>query len=572
MSGNPWKFSELKFPKPDLNSYRDLHKDAIERIKNATSGDEVLEVIFEVNELTRRANDLLEVASIRHSMDTTDERYAEEVRWVDENASHFRQSMLEFHESVYNSPYKDFIEERLGPMYFIKMDVRKKTFCEENIPLRQRDAILSNEYQSIMASCQVEFMGEPRTFMQLQYFFDHEDREVRRAAFKAFSDFLSEHEARLEEIWDELIKVRNQIGVNLGYENYLPVAYLERGRLDYGPEEVQKFRDQVVEEIVPICQKLYEAQAKRLGLDKIMVYDEQIAYPDGNAQPVGDVEYMFDQMVTMLHEMSPETEEFIDYMLDHELIDYEVRPGKAAREYSTMILSRKAPFIFAHFNGSTTSVRHTSGQMGHAFASYRSSRRQPIDEFFFSSADIMEIHVMTMTQFSNGYAERFFGVDADKYKFANLQDLMTFIPFGVAIDEFQHICYSKPELTPKERTMEWRKLEEKYMPWRTYDDEDEFMNRGGYWYHKQHSFLYPLYYIEYCLATVNAMEMYRKHIEHPESSWKEYLALTDVGGSKSYLDILKMAHLTPAYEDGAVKKSISYVKEALQSYIRKDEV
>ena len=183
----------------------------------------------------------------------------------------------------------------------------------------------------------------------------------------------------------------------------------------------------------------------------------------------------------------------------------------------------------------------------------------------------MEIHVMSMTQFSNEYAERFFGEDAGKYEGYNLHDLMTFIPFGVAVDEFQHICYANPDMTPKERNLAWRELEKKYMPWRKYDADDEFMENGGYWYHKQHIFLYPLYYIEYCLATVNAMEMNRKYVTHPARAWKEFLAITDIGGSRSYLDILKLANLTPAYEDGAVEKSISYVKDVLEEYIENHE-
>ena len=196
---------------------------------------------------------------------------------------------------------------------------------------------------------------------------------------------------------------------------------------------------------------------------------------------------------------------------------------------------------------------------------------QILEEYYSSSSDIMEIHSLSMSQFANRYADSFFGDDAKRYEFFNLQDLMTFIPFGAAVDEFQHICYSNQNLTPEERNSEWRKLEEKYMPWRKYDDDDDFMNRGGYWYHKIHFFLYPLYYIEYCLATVNAMEMNRKYVTHPARAWKEFLAITDIGGSRSYLDILKLANLTPAYEDGAVEKSISYVKDVLEEYIENHE-
>ena len=568
MKGTPWKFKDLTFPKPDLRSYEDMNEDFIKRIQDARDGGDVLEIIFEHSELSHKADDLLEVSFIRQSMDTTDEEIAEVRRWVYENTPLFNKAKVGFNEAVYNSPYRGYIEEKLGPMFFTKMDLDKKVFCEENILLNQRESELADQYQKLMATCQVEINGQMRNFLTLQKDFADEDREVRKQAFKHFSGFMAEHEKEMEEIWDELVKVRTQIGKNLGYDNYLPVAYLRRGRLDYGPEEVANFRKQVLEEIVPFCTKLYEAQAKRLGLDTIMAYDEGIIFPDGNAKPAGDKDYMMFSVVEMMQDLSPETNEFIDFMLEHELMDCEMRPGKAAREYSTIIFSKKAPFIFGFFDGSAKSVKNLVGELGHAFATYRSSRKQPIDAYYSSSADIMEIHVMSMTQFSNRYAEDFFEEDADKYQFYNLQDLMTFIPFGVAVDEFQHICYENPELTPEERNNEWRKLEEKYMPWRKYDEDDDFMQRGGYWFHKPHIFLYPLYYIEYCLATVNSMEMYKKYIARPGTAWQEYLELADMGGSKGYLQTLAKANLTPAFRDGAVAKATSYVKGVLEGLLR----
>ena len=133
----------------------------------------------------------------------------------------------------------------------------------------------------------------------------------------------------------------------------------------------------------------------------------------------------------------------------------------------------------------------------------------------------------------------------------------------MAVDEFQHICYEHPELTPKERTYEWHKLEEKYMPWRTYDN-DEFMERGGYWYHKLHIYLYPFYYINYTLTTMGAMEFKKKYAEDPEKAWKDYLALTDVGGSRSYLEILKCANLSVPFEEGAVERATGYAMDILE--------
>ena len=566
MNKGAWKFKELKFPRPDFNVFKHLYEDAIERISHAKDGADIIEIMFEVDEFSRRITDILTATMIHHTIDTSDERYAQDQRWFEENQPLFTKVILDFNDAIYNSTYKDYVEEKVGKMYFVKTDVKRRTLCDDNIPLQQREAELMGEYEALIGSCQVEVLGEPQNFGSLQGLFSHEDREVRKAAFNAFSNFLHAHEDELEKIWDELLTVRNQMGKNLGYENYIPLAYLERLRLDYGEKEVANFRRQVLEDIVPICTKLYEFQAKSLGLDKIKFYDEKILFADGNPKPLGDMEYMFKETVNMLRDMSPETDEFISFVLDHDLIDYETRPNKAPREYATILPARKAPFLFYHFDGSPAGLKSLHEGIGYAFAGYKASRKQNLEEYYASSSDIMEIHAMSMVQLANKYADRFFGEDAWKYIFSNLHNYITFIPFSVAVDEFQHICYANPGMTPKERTQAWRDIEKKYMPWRDYDG-DEFMERGGYWYHKPHFFFHPFYYIEYSLATINAMEMYQKYEERPVTAWTEYLDLTGLGGSKTYLETLKRSNLTPAFEDGAVANSIRYVAGVLEEYM-----
>ena len=564
--GENWKFSELTYERPDVEEIVRVLRETTRKVKEAKNGEELLALIMEQEEWSRRLNEQLVIVNIRHTLDTADEFYEKENDWVGETVPTIMPDSLALSDAIAESPFRGYIEEKLGKQYFTEIDLQKKSFCPENIPLMQAEHKLTDEYQKIMASCQVEFMGEKRNLYGLQKFFEHEEREVRRQAFKAYSDFYHGHETRLEEIWDELIRIRNEMGRNLGFENFIPVGYMQQGRTDYGQEEVAAFREQVRKELVPFCEKLYKAQANRLGLDKVYAFDEKMIFPDGNAVPAGDDDFMIRTAREMYHDLSPETAEFIDFMIGHELMDLKNKPGKASTGYCTILPSRKAPFVFSCFNQTIFDMQVLTHELGHAFAAYRASRIQPVENYFFSSTDIDEIHSMSMEQFAYPYAERFFGADADKFRFAHLQEALTFVPFGVAVDEFQHICYAHPELSPKERTYEWHKLEEKYMPWRTYQD-DGFMERGGYWYHKLHIYLYPFYYINYTLTTMGAMEFKKKYAEDREAAWKDYLALTDVGGSKSYLEILKLAHLAVPFEDGAVDRAVGYAMKILEEQL-----
>ena len=561
-----WKFSELQYERPDKEQIVKDLREAAEKIRNAKTGEEVISLILENEEKDRQLSTMMSIVHIRHTLDTRDEFYEQENEWIGQTVPTLLPDSLALADTIAQSPFRGEIEEKLGKQFFVEIDLQKKCFCPENIPLMQAEAKLTDEYQKIMASCQVEFMGEKRNLYGLQKFFEHTDRDIRRSAFKAYSDFYQSHEERLEEIWSELIRIRNEMGRNLGYENFIPVGYMQQHRTDYGQEEVASFREQVREELVPVCEKLYQAQAKRLGIEKVLAFDEKMVYPEGNAVPAGDDDFMISTARQMYHELSAETGEFIDFMIDHELMDLKNQPGKASTGYCTMLPSLKAPYVFSCFNQTIFDMQVLTHELGHAFAAYRAARIQPVQDYFFSSTDIAEIHSMSMEQFTYPYAERFFGEDADKFRFAHLQEALTFVPFGVAVDEFQHICYAHPELTPKERTWEWHKLERKYMPWRTYEN-DEFMERGGYWYHKLHIFLYPFYYISYTLTTMGAMEFKKKYAQDQETAWKDYLALTDVGGSKGYLETLRLANLSVPFEPGAVARATGYAVRILEEQI-----
>ena len=566
-----WTFPEIEYKRPNPDEIINTLKKHTECVKNAKSGDEVIETILSLDKELMPVFDMFSIASVRNTLDTTDEFYEKEQEYLNQRAPELAPYSIAFSDAVESSPFRADVERRFGPMYFVNSELQKKSFCEENIPLMQREATLTTEYQKIMATCKIEFDGKTLNLYGIQKYFEDEDRNKRRDAYRAYSDFYRANEKRLEEIWDELIKIRNQMGKNLGYDNFIPLGYLKQGRTDYGAEEVASFREQVRKEIVPLCEKLYKAQAGRLGIDCVYAYDEDRIYPDGNATPAGDDDFMINAAREMYHDLSPETAEFIDFMIDHKLMDLKNKPGKASTGYCTTFASRKAPFVFSCFNQTKFDMEVLSHELGHAFAFYRALRHQELSDMSNVTTDIAEIHSMSMEQFAYPYAEKFFGKDADKYRFAHLQDAITFVPFGVAVDEFQHICYANPELTPKERTYEWHKLEEKYMPWRKYDEDDDFFGRGGWWYHKLHIYLYPFYYINYTLTTMGAMEFKKKAMESFENAWNDYLVLCDVGGKYSYLNTLQMAHLSNPFMDGSVKKAITIARNILEDSIKNEK-
>ncbi len=569
MSEANFTFDSLGYTRPNASKIAKKSKEWLRRVRKAKDFSEIAAVIKEQDTFLKQLDTAVSIAHIRHTVNTADEFYDAEMAYIRRKLPVLSVGFFKIAKALVQSPFRKQIDETFGAEYCKGTELQLKAFTPKNVSLLQKESKLTSEYEKLMSAAQIPFRGETVNLYGIQKYFTDPDRETRKEAFAAYSAFYANLEPKLESIFDGLVKNRTKQAKNLGFATYTPLGYLNQGRTDYGKEEVASFREQVREYLVPVCEALYKAQAKRIGVDKIMAYDEKFIFPDGNAVPAGDREYLVEEARKMYRDISPETGAFIDFMIDHELMDLDNKPNKASTGYCTDLPMYGAPFVFSCFNHTTSDVDVLTHELGHAFAGYEAMRAQELSAYAGVSTDIAEIHSMAMEQFAYPYAEQFFGEGADKYRFQHLQEAITFVPFGVAVDEFQHIVYENPSLTPKERTACWRELEKKYMPWRAYAD-DPFMERGGYWYHKLHIFQYPFYYINYTLTTMGAMEFKKRYAEDRERALRDYIALCRAGGSKSYLELLRLAELSVPFEAGSVERAMSYAVGIVNEAIAKE--
>lgn len=565
-------FEKLEYTRPAFHQAEATYARLTAQIESAKTYKEVRDCILEEETFSSQINTMATIAEIRNTVDTSDEFYQAEHDYIHNQYPTIMPFIKEFNLALLSSPFRKQIDEEYGEQFLKRMQLDVDAFCEKNVPLMQEENELTNRYQKITAGCKIPFQGEELNLYGIMKYFSSPSREIRRQATKLYEEFFEKNDKELGEIFDRLVKIRHQMGVNMGFKNYIPLGYMLQGRLDYDEKDVAEFRQQVLEELVPFCADLYKAQAKRIGVEEIRFYDEECLFLDGNATPIGDGKYLVKKAREMYRDMSAETGEFIDFMIDHALMDLENKPNKAATGYMTVLSDYQAPFVYSCFNGTTGDVDVLTHEMGHAFAGYVAMRNQPLQALWSEPTDIAEIHSMAMEQFAYPYAEFFFGDKADLYRKQHLQQTLTFVPFGVAVDEFQHIVYENPNLTPDERTAVWRDLEKKYMPWRKYDDDSAFFNRGGWWYHKLHIFHYPFYYINYTLTTMGALEFKKKYAEDKKSCWKDYYTLCKIGGSLGYVDSLKSANLALPFEKGGVKRATSYAKEILKRQLGEEKL
>lgn len=545
------KFSEMPYKRVDMDEVERKYKDIIERTKNAASGEEQFEIHKEYYKFSGDLETNMTLAYIRHDIDTTDEFYEKEQDFYDEKMPIIRNYETEYGKVLYESPYRDVLEQKMGKVPFKNIELAQKSFDEKIIPLMQEENALGSRYDKLIATAKIPFDGEVYNLSLMKKFQTSPDREVRKRAWKAVSDYFLSVTDEIDEIYDKMVKNRTEQARQLGYENYIELAYYRMNRNCYDQKMVENFREQVKKYFVPFANKLHERRRERIGVDKLSFIDNDVYFTQGNPQPTGTPEEILAAGEKMYHELSPETDEFFRFMRENELFDVLGRKTKKQGGYMTYLPNYKSPFIFANFNGTSGDVDVITHECGHAFQGYL-TRNEEVREVADITMETAEIHSMSMEYFTYGWMGLFFGDRKDDYLTMHLEDSSAFVPYGCMVDEFQHIVYAKPEMTPAERKQVWLDLEKVYRPHMDYGD-DPFYSKGGYWQRQPHIFQSPFYYIDYCLASICAMQFKVMMDDDFKTAWSRYEQLCRLSAKDFFVNVIQEVGLQNPFEDGCIE-------------------
>ena len=558
------KFSEIVYSRPDMDAAKAFYAAAAERMAAAPSFAGAERVFLEAEAYSAKLETMLTVANIRHDIDTRDAFYDAEAAFIDAASPELEEYTNAWDRALLASPFRAEFERRYNRVMFLNTEIGLRTFSPEIVPELQRENALTSEYSKLLAGAQIPFEGRSWTLSQLAPVKQDPDAARRRAAWKAEDAWYAENAARLDAIYGELVGLRTAMGRKLGHENYIPLGYDRMSRNCYGIGEVEAFRAAVREYIVPIAGDIYRTVARRLSCGLPMGYaDSAMWYTGGNAAPVGSPEEILAAGGKFYHELSAETAEFIDFMFERELFDVLSRPGKAGGGYCTSLPEYKAPFIFANFNGTSGDVEVITHEAGHAFANYLARDIVPAASQW-PSMEACEVHSMSMEFFAEGWAEGFFGADADKFRWQHLADALAFIPYGTLVDHFQHECYAHPGWTPEERNARWLELQGVYMPWLKPEPELGFYASGRAWQRQRHIYMDPFYYIDYCLAQCVSLEFWAMLRTDREAAWGKYMAYARPAGTLTFRELLKQAGLGDPFEPGTLRGVAEAAKRWLE--------
>lgn len=555
------QFQEYAYQHMDALSLQKQLSELAEQIQQANNIEQVQDCIKKIDTIRRFVATQVSLVEIRHTVDTKDAYYTKEQEYLDTVLPELEKDYEKINRALLESSFLEELKHRLPETFFLQKEMDLKAFDSIIIEDMQEENRLMTKYQALIASAEIPFDGEIYNLSSLEVKTNSSDRIVRKHALQAYWNWFEQHEEEVAQIFDQMIKVRTRMAQKLGYDNFIALGYARMHRYDYDQEDVAKYRRQVLKDVVPLCSALYKRQQKRLGYDTLHAWDEKVEFLQGNPTPKYDRAALVKRAQKMYHELSKETGVFFDFMVEHELLDLDSKPGKAAGGYCTFMPDYKSPFIFANFNQTQHDAEVLTHEAGHAYQIYESRDIYPSD-CVWPTYESCEIHSMSMEFFTHPWMQSFFEEDVNRYYYSHMAGSLKFLPYGVLVDHFQHEVYAHPEMSHKERMDTWRRLEKEYLPHKNYE-EVEILERGGWWMRQAHIFMSPFYYIDYTLAQVCAMQFWARMENKDPKAFEDYQHICKIGGTLPFRKIVKEAGLIVPFEEGCLEQVTGSVSQWL---------
>lgn len=558
------KCKALPYKRFELNLIEKALEDFKSAANSAKTADDILLAREKFLAVLEEYSTEDSLANTRYTLNSYDEFYRAEKEYYDNISPTVQGYVNEYCKVLLESPFRAELEKALPKTLFKYYECSIKSHSKEIEEDEREENALVTEYSDLMSKLTTEFRGEKRTVSYIRGFLEDSDGEVRKQAAFAIGNALNSVSEKLDGIYDKLVKVRTRMARKLGYKNFVELGYLRMDRIDYDEEMVKRFRENVASDIVPVVTEIKNHVKNKLNLDKIYFYDNDVTENPVAPVPCVQGSDILESARSMYREMSELTGETMDQMLVAEAFDTEARDGKWGGGYCTSFEKFKQPFILANFNGSSGDIDVVTHEFGHALAE-KLSFVYGDKEVGIGSMETAETHSMSMEFFAWKYMDKFFK-RPNEYKLKHLEGCLTFIPYGVIVDEFQHIVYENPDMTPQERNKAYMELEKKYRPYMTYEGIP-YLENGTRWQFQMHIYESPFYYIDYCLAQVVALEFLEDSQKDYDNALNRYFEHLKRGGMYPFSELVSLAGLKSPFEKGALKevaKSSLKICESLQ--------
>jgi len=460
------------------------------------------------------------------------------------------------------NPYADQLDSEEYNVLLRDTRMDLALFREENIPLSTELTKLGQRYNEICGAMTVEFDGEERTMQQMGKYLQVNEREVRENAYKTVGKRRFQDSEEIDEIYEKMIELRQQVAQNAGYENYRDYIFDAKHRFDYTPADCEAFQDAVEAICVPLMRDVDEQRKRDLKLDSLRMWDlGHDVHGRDPLKPFTDVEEMVAGTSRMFHRLSPELGKFFDSLRDGTSLDLDSRKGKAPGGYQLQRDHSRKPFIFMNATGLQRDLETMVHEAGHAFHSIYADDL-PLVDYRSAPLEFCEVAAMSMELLTHDFLDEFYTKeDAKRAVREHLEGIVSILAWIATIDAFQHWIYTNPSHSRTERHEKWLELGNRFgsiLNWAGFEDW-----RKVSWQKQLHLFSYPFYYIEYGIAQLGALQIWLQYRESPEHALNNYATAMRLGGSRPLPDLFEAGEMNFDLGRTTVQGLIDAVRDEL---------
>jgi oligoendopeptidase F len=469
-----------------------------------------------------------------------------------------------------NQKFNDspFIDELDHDKYFVFIRAIKKAielYRDENVALLTNLQVAQQRYQSITGSMSVVINDQEYTLEQAANFVKDISRQVRQQAWETIQQRRLLDKDELNTLFDELIAMRHQVALNAGFENYRDYMFQALGRFDYTPQDCYHFHEAIEKQIVPVLREQAEKRAELLGLEELKPWDMEVSTTGKPAlKPFKNSEELIDKSIACFNAINPKLGQLLAIMRANNLFDVESRKGKAPGGYNYPLAETGAPFIFMNSANSLRDLTTMVHEGGHAIHTFLTANLE-LNDFKHCPSEVAELASMSMELISMDNWHLYFDNEEDlvRAKKEQLSDVLKTLPWVAVIDQFQHWIYTNPEHNAADREEAFKQIYTRFGQGFTNWDglEKEFAN---VWQKQLHLFEVPFYYIEYAIAQLGAIAIWKNYKENPEKALQQYLDALSLGYSKPINEIYETAGIKFDFSLSYVEELANFVKDELK--------
>jgi len=453
-----------------------------------------------------------------------------------------KKASFELDRKIVGSPHVRKLDQPRFAVLLRNLQADVELFREANIPLQTEETKLAQQYEELCGAMTVNFRGEEKTLPQMGKYLEETDRPTREEAWRLVAERRHRDHAKISDLFNQLVKLRHRMALNAGFKNYLEYAFARKHRFDYTPEDCREFHRGAEEVCVPVYRELNRQRKAALEVSSLRPWDLGVDVKGRQPlRPFQQAEDLVEKTSRLFHRMEPSLGAMFDSMRDGESLDLDSRKGKAPGGYQAMRDRKRKPFIFMNAAGLQRDLETMVHEAGHAFHSLLCVH-EPLLDYRSSPLEFAEVASMSMELLCFPYLGEFYDeTDAGRAKRGHLEDLAKMIPWIATIDAFQHWVYLHPDHTPAERTAHWIELDARF------GAQVDWTGLEGYrettWQRQLHPFTVPLYYIEYGIAQLGALQLWRQARRNESAALANYKKALSLGGSKPLPDLFAAAEL-----------------------------